>query len=61
MEDDDIAPNTVHTTDSVGMVRKLCQYTIFQIQHEFLPILTGSAVRIWGNNLVFHFVSSSLP
>ena len=28
-------------------------------RHDFLPIPTGSAVGIWRNVLVFHFVSTS--
>ena len=30
MEDEDIAPSTVHTADLVGMGRKSRQYTLFQ-------------------------------
>ena len=30
MEDEDIAPNTVHTADPVGMDRKSCLYTILE-------------------------------
>jgi len=43
--------------------RKARQYTIYsRIVHrpDFLPIATGSAVRIWRNILVFHFVGSSI-
>ena len=46
MDDEGIAPNTVHTADSVGMGRKSRQYTIFQycVQAQLSPIPTGSAV-----------------
>jgi len=46
----------------VGMGRKSRQYTLFQHSvhgHDFLPIVTKSAVFIWRNILVFHFSSYS--
>ena len=43
MEDEDIAPNTVHKTDPVGMGRKTLYLNIV-FWRNFLPIPTGSAV-----------------
>ena len=47
MEEEDIAPNTVHKADPVGMGRKLrasTQYSSIVCRHDFLSIPTGSAV-----------------
>jgi len=51
MEDEGIAPNTVHTADPVGMGRKACRYTIIMYSvywRDCLPIPTGSAACIVG-------------
>ena len=61
MEDEDLAPNmyikliqSVWTESSTSTL-----YSSIVYRHDFLTIPTGSAVCIWRNILVFHFVGPS--
>ena len=59
MEDEDIAPN-IHPANPVGVGRKSCLHTILEYSVPILARLSArSAVCLWRNIFVFHFVGSS--
>ena len=53
MEDEDIAPNTVHAADPVAMDRKLCLNTIL----EYSELARLSAPTKWTNRMYIDAIS----